>query len=68
MRLIETCARRLTSDLRLAILWIKDEWRRRPTCGRTVLSVDIYDAVLERGIRTPAQFAAYLRTRGKPDE
>ena len=68
LRMIETCARRLTPDLRLAILWIKDEWRRRPTYGRAVLSVDIYDAVLDHGARTPAQFAAYLRARGKPDE
>jgi hypothetical protein len=27
--------------------------------------MDIYDAVLEHGVRTPAGFDAYLRARGK---
>lgn len=54
LRLIETCARRLTPELRLAILWIKDEWRRRPTYGRAALSIDIYDAVLDHGAHARA--------------
>jgi hypothetical protein len=29
----------------------------------TVYSVDIYDAVLDHGVRTPEEFAAYLRER-----
>jgi hypothetical protein len=31
-----------------------------------VLSVDIDDAVLEQGVRTPAEFDVYLVARGKP--
>ncbi len=31
-------------------------------------STDIYDAVLQHGIRTPAQFNCYLLAQGKPTE
>jgi hypothetical protein len=57
---------RLTPERRLAILWIKDVWHRLPAYRHRVLSVDIYDAVLEHGVRTPAEFDAYLAARGKP--
>ena len=57
---------RLTPERRLAILWIKDVWHRLPVYRHGVLSVDIYDAVLEHGVRTPAEFDAYLAARGKP--
>jgi hypothetical protein len=56
--------RRLTDETRLAILWIKDVWHRLPTYPDEVSGVDVYDAVLEHGVRTPDQFAAYLRQRG----
>ncbi len=59
-------AQRLTEETRLAILWIKDVWHQLPTYRRDVSSMDIYDAVLEHGVRTPAGFDAYLRARGKP--
>lgn len=64
--LMERCARELTPEQRLAILWIKDVWHRRPPYRDTVLSVDIYDAVLDHGVRTPATFATYLHEHGKP--
>lgn len=57
---------RLTSETKLAILWIKDVWHRLPTYRDRVVSVDIYDAVLEHGVRTPAGFDAYLVAHGKP--
>lgn len=63
--LIERCARELTPETRLAILRIKDEWHDHPAYRKTVLSVHIYDAVLDHGVRTPAEFAAYLREHGK---
>jgi len=59
-------ARRLTDETRLAILWIKTAWYQLPTYRREVSSMDIYDAVLEHRVRTPAAFDAYLRARGKP--
>ena len=54
---------RLNDATRLAILWIKDQWFARPEYRMTVYSVDIYDAVLDHGVRTPEEFAAYLRER-----
>ena len=63
---LQTIPARLTPEIRLAILWIKDVWHRLPAYRHRVLSVDIYDAVLEQGVRTPAEFDAYLVARGKP--
>ena len=54
---------RLTDETRLAILWIKDVWHRRPEYMTTVASADIYDAVLAAGVRTPEEFEAYLAQR-----
>jgi hypothetical protein len=44
----------------LAILWIKDVWHRLPSYRSTVFSTDVYDAVIERGVRSPRQFERYL--------
>ncbi len=68
---LETLVGRLDPEARLAILWIKSLWvespqRRDPAYGREVSSVDIYDAVLEHGVRTPEGFDAYLTARSKP--
>jgi len=54
---------RLNDETRLAILWIKDQWFARPEYRMAVSSVNIYDAVLDYGVRTPEEFAAYLRER-----
>jgi hypothetical protein len=54
---------RWNDETRLAILWIKDQWFARPEYRMTVYSLDIYDAVLDHGVRTPEEFAAYLRER-----
>jgi len=67
----EDLVRRLDPEARLAILWIKGLWvespeRRDRAYGREVSSVDIYGAVLERGVRTPEEFDAYLAAVGKP--
>lgn len=56
---------RLNDETRLAILWIKDQWFARPEYRMTVSSVDLYDAVLDHGVRTPDEFTAYLRAREK---
>lgn len=61
--LIDRIRRDLKDETRLAILWIKDTWYHNPSYRHTVHSVDIYTAVLDHGIRTPDQFAAWLRRR-----
>lgn len=63
---MDAMRRRLSEEARVAILWIKDVWRCLPTYRTSVLSIDIYDAVLEHGVRTPSAFEKYLRERGKP--
>lgn len=63
---LEAIRRRLTDETRLAILWIKEVWHRLPTYRTAVTSMDIYDAVLEHGVRTPSGFDRYLGERGKP--
>lgn len=64
LRHLDYLAQQLTDETRLAILWIKDVWHQLPTYPDDVSGTDIYTAVLDHGIRTPAQFAAYLKDRG----
>jgi hypothetical protein len=63
---LEAIPGQLTPDTKLAILRIKDAWYQRPAYRGRVLSVDIYDAVLRHGVRTPLEFEKYLSARGKP--
>jgi hypothetical protein len=65
---LEALPPKLTPETRLAIVWLKSLWSQLPVYRSQVLSVDIYDAVLEHGVRTPDAFRAYLRERGKPDD
>lgn len=58
--------RRLTYETRLAILWIKDVWHRLPVYPYEVGGMEVYDAVLEHGARSPDDFDRYLRERGLP--
>ena len=62
----EQLRRQLTPETRLAILWIKDAWHRLPSYPNVVGGMDVYEAVLEHGVRTPEQFGRYLRRRGLP--
>ena len=56
----------LTPETRLIILRIKDVWWKQPSYRQEVSSVDIYDAVLQCGVRTLDEFDQYLSARGKP--
>ena len=56
----------LTPETRLAILWIKDLWHRLPVYPYTVGGFEVYDAVLNHGVRTPVDFDYFLRQRGLP--
>ncbi len=58
--------RKLTPETRLAILRIKDVWWKLPSYRQEVSSVDIYEAVLQHGVRTLDEFDQYLIERGKP--
>ena len=56
---------RLTPERREAILAIKSACWQDPEYRRSFSSADIYDAVLDRGVRDPAEFSR-LRQRRKP--
>jgi hypothetical protein len=54
---------RLTAEQRATILAIKDVWHRRPEYPDEVSGLEIYTAVLEGGVTTPEEFAAWLVRR-----
>jgi hypothetical protein len=54
----------VTPEERRAILRVKDVWHRRPEYPDTVGGVEIYTAVVEHGVRTGEEFAAWLTARG----
>jgi hypothetical protein len=62
----EAIAQQLTPETRLTILRIKDAWYQLPAYRVEVASTDIYDAVLQHGVRTLIEFDQYLVERGKP--
>ena len=62
----EAIERQLTPETRLTILRIKDVWYQLPAYRVEVASTDIYDAVLQHGVRTLTEFDQYLVERGKP--
>lgn len=56
----------LSEETRIVILWLKDVWRRSPTYPYEVGGWEIYDAVLNYGVRTPRQLRAHLVAHGYP--
>ncbi|MBO0796943.1 MAG: hypothetical protein J2P36_39185 [Ktedonobacteraceae bacterium] len=62
----DAIAQQLTPETRLTILRIKDAWYQLPAYRVEVASTDIYDAVLQHGVRTLTEFDQYLVERGKP--
>ncbi len=56
----------LTEETRIAILWLKDIWRRSPTYPYEVGGWEIYDAVLNHGVRSPEHLRAFLLANGFP--
>ena len=62
----EAVKQQLTLETRLAILRIKDVWYKLPFYRQEVSSVDIYDAVLQHGVRTLDEFDKYLSEQSKP--
>ncbi|WP_214412047.1 hypothetical protein [Sphaerisporangium fuscum] len=63
---LRTIPPRLTPETRMAILQIKDAWADRDEYGKTVRSVDIYQSVLDDGVRTPEQFSRWHGRRAAP--
>jgi hypothetical protein len=62
----EELRERITAEQRIAVLRIKDDWHRRPAYPHQVGGLQIYTAVMDDGVRTPGQFAAWLAQRGLP--
>lgn len=60
---IKTLPPRLTPETRRAILSVKHAWADNPAYGKTVRSYTIYSAVLDDGVRTPADFDRWLTDR-----
>jgi hypothetical protein len=56
----EELARTVTAEQRAAILRIKDVWHRRPEYPDEIGGFEIYQAVLDHGVRTPEEFGAHL--------
>ena len=56
----------ITLEQRVAVLRIKDVWHRRPCYPDQVSGAEIYEAVIEDGVRSPEGFAAWLNARGLP--
>jgi hypothetical protein len=56
----ESLRHSLTAEQREAILWIKDVWHRRVEYPGSISGLDIYQAVLEHDVRTPAEFQRWL--------
>jgi hypothetical protein len=52
----------ITDEQRLAVLRIKDVWHQRPEYPDHVSGVEVYNAVLNDGVRTPEQFGAWLES------
>jgi hypothetical protein len=52
--------RELDASTRLAILRIKDAWHRRPDYPEVVGGFEVYEAVLDHGVRTVEEFELYL--------
>ena len=57
---------RITAEQRAAVLRIKDDWHPRRSYPHQVGGLEIYAAVLDDGVRTPAQFATWLAQHGLP--
>jgi hypothetical protein len=53
----------ITEEQRAAVLRVKDVWHRLPSYPNQVGGKEVYDAVLDDGVRTPKQFGAWLAAR-----
>ena len=57
---------RLTDELRIALLRLKDAWWSLPAYPEIVSAWQIYDAALNHDVRTLDELDAYLSARGFP--
>ena len=55
---------KITDDQRLAVLRIKDVWHRLPGYPDQISGLEIYNAVVNDGVRTSGQFASWLTDKG----
>ena len=57
---------RLDDDLRVRILRLKDAWHTQPAYPYIVSAFEIYEAVLDHGVRTLDELDRHLAARGLP--
>ena len=57
---------RLDPETRLVVLRLKDAWHRDPRYPDTIGGYEIYDAVLDHGVRTIEELDDYLEAHGLP--
>ncbi|WP_010271689.1 hypothetical protein [Paenibacillus senegalensis] len=62
---IRTMPGLLTQEAVISILHIKTVWATRSEYGKQVKSFDIYTAVLDNQVRTPAEFERWLQNRNQ---
>src|SRR5262249_26484172 len=56
----------LDDDLRLVVLRLKEAWKDQDAYPEVVSAFEMYDAVLDHGVRALADLEAYLVERGLP--
>jgi hypothetical protein len=63
----ESLRETITAEQRSAVLRIKDVWHRLPSYPDHIGGLQIYQAVVDHGVRTPEQFASWLAANGSPE-
>lgn len=59
---------KLTEEYKKTILGIKNILSRSPKYRKEIFSVDIYEAVLEKGVKNIEEFRTYLQSTGRDTE
>ncbi len=63
--LVNSVKSRLTDEIRLRILKIKNEMREETKHGKEVSGMDVYKAVLDHNVKTLGEFKKYLKGQGR---
>ena len=63
--LVKSVKSKLNDKNRLTILKIKNEMRESTKHGKEVSGMDVYKAVLEKGVKNLTEFRSYLKNQGR---
>ena len=63
--LVKSVKSKLNDENRLTILKIKNEMRESTKHGKEVSGMDVYKAVLEKGVKNLIEFGSYLKNQGR---